>query len=140
VTEQGEVINAKYANPVIGRRNLETFSWPPRGGHTAYGPTGSRPEFLEAAASLSVSSMAAYRKLVYETDGSRTTSLPNADRRDCRAQYRFAPRREKRIAASRTCVRSLGFSWGQSRVTLPGLDSASAPAFEACRHDRDSWL
>jgi phosphoenolpyruvate carboxylase len=67
LTEQGEVIGSKYANPEIGRRNLETLVAATLEA-TLLQPTKSATEpFLQAAAELSQSSMAAYRKLVYET-------------------------------------------------------------------------
>ena len=69
LTEQGEVIGAKYANPEIGRRNLETLVAATIEA-TLLHPTKSAPRaFLQAADEISHASMAAYRKLVYETPG-----------------------------------------------------------------------
>jgi len=69
LTEQGEVIGSKYANPEIGRRNLETLVAATLEA-TLLHPTKSAPKaFLDAAAALSAASFAAYRKLVYETPG-----------------------------------------------------------------------
>ncbi len=122
LTEQGEVIASKYANPEIGRRNLETLVaatleatlLPPR-------RQASRA-FLEAAEALSGFSMAAYRALVYDTPGF--------------ADYFFAATPIREIAelnigsrpASRKATRAIedlraipwGFSWGQCRAALPG--------------------
>src|SRR4029450_2757858 len=69
LTEQGEVIASKYANPEIGRRNLEALI-----AATIEGPlleTRSRvlDEFIAAAEEISQASMAAYRTFVYETPG-----------------------------------------------------------------------
>jgi len=122
LTEQGEVIASKYANPEIGRRNLETLVaatleatlLPPRRRVSKL--------FLESAAELSALSMSAYRALVYETPGF--------------ADYFFAATPIREIAelnigsrpASRKSTRAIedlraipwGFSWGQCRVALPG--------------------
>jgi phosphoenolpyruvate carboxylase len=76
LTEQGEVIGAKYANPEIGRRNLETLVAATLEA-TLLHPTKSAPKaFPRRRRALSEASFAAYRKLVYETPGSPTTSLP----------------------------------------------------------------
>ena len=69
LTEQGEVIGSKYANPEIGRRNLETLVAATLEA-TLLQPTKTAPKaFLVAAETLSQASMAAYRALVYETPG-----------------------------------------------------------------------
>ena len=122
LTEQGEVIASKYANPEIGLRNLETLVAATLEA-TLLHPTKSAPKsFLQAAASISEASMAAYRKLVYETPGF--------------TEYFFAATPIREIAelnigsrpASRKATRAIedlraipwGFSWGQCRVALPG--------------------
>jgi phosphoenolpyruvate carboxylase len=69
LTEQGEVIGSKYANPEIGRRNLETLVAATLEA-TLLHPTKSAPKaFLDTADQISRASFAAYRKLVYETPG-----------------------------------------------------------------------
>ncbi len=69
LTEQGEVIGSKYANPEIGRRNLETLVAATLEA-TLLQPTKPAPKaFSVAAERLSQASMAAYRALVYETPG-----------------------------------------------------------------------
>jgi phosphoenolpyruvate carboxylase len=69
LTEQGEVIGSKYANPEIGRRNLETLVAATLEATLLHPTQAAEPAFLEAAAELSLASMAAYRALVYETPG-----------------------------------------------------------------------
>src|SRR5438309_8884845 len=67
LTEQGEVIGSKYANPEIGRRNLETLVAATLEA-TLLQPSKTAPkEFLLAAEALSASSMKSYRDLVYDT-------------------------------------------------------------------------
>jgi len=122
LTEQGEVIASKYANPEIGRRNLETLVAATLEA-TLLHPTKSAPRsFLEAAQALSDASFKAYRGLVYDTPGF--------------AEYFFASTPIREIAelnigsrpASRKATRAIedlraipwGFSWGQSRIALPG--------------------
>ncbi len=69
LTEQGEVIGSKYANPEIGRRNLETLVAATLEATLLQATKPATPAFLEAAAQLSQYSMDAYRALVYETPG-----------------------------------------------------------------------
>ncbi len=69
LTEQGEVIGSKYANPEIGRRNLETLVAATLEATLLQPTKPATKDFLQAAAELSQASMAAYRALVYETPG-----------------------------------------------------------------------
>ncbi|HEY3046735.1 MAG TPA: phosphoenolpyruvate carboxylase, partial [Polaromonas sp.] len=69
LTEQGEVIGSKYANPEIGRRNLETLVAATLEATLLQPTKPATKAFLQAAAELSQASMAAYRALVYETPG-----------------------------------------------------------------------
>jgi phosphoenolpyruvate carboxylase len=122
LTEQGEVINAKYANPEIGRRNLETLMAATLEATLLTNQQTPVPEFLEAAASLSVSSMAAYRKLVYETDGFTDyffAATPLSEIAELNIGSRPASRKANRRIEDLRAI-PWGFSWGQSRVTLPG--------------------
>ncbi|HEX2013432.1 MAG TPA: phosphoenolpyruvate carboxylase [Roseateles sp.] len=122
LTEQGEVIASKYANPEIGRRNLETLVAATLEASLLH-PTKNAPKaFLDAAQALSDACFGAYRGLVYDTKGF--------------ADYFFAATPIREIAelnigsrpASRKATRAIedlraipwGFSWGQARVTLPG--------------------
>ncbi|WP_210215663.1 phosphoenolpyruvate carboxylase [Mongoliimonas terrestris] len=122
LTEQGEVINAKYANPEIGRRNLEILMAATLEGTLLKREETASAAFLAAADALSAESMKAYRALVYETDGF--------------VDYFFAATPLSEIArlnigsrpASRKATQAIedlraipwSFSWGQSRVALPG--------------------
>ena len=122
LTEQGEVINAKYANPEIGRRNLETLMSAVLEATLLTVDRAPAPEFLDVAAALSVSSMAAYRKLVYETPGFTDyffAATPIAEIAELNIGSRPASRKASRRLDDLRAI-PWGFSWGQSRVTLPG--------------------
>ena len=122
LTEQGEVIGSKYANPEIGRRNLETLVAATLEA-TLLRPTQSaEPAYLQAAAELSLSSMAAYRKLVYETPDFTEYFFDATPIREI-AELNIGSRPASRKATQRIeDLRAIpwGFSWGQCRLTLPG--------------------
>ncbi len=122
LTEQGEVIGSKYANPDIGRRNLETLVAATLEA-TLLQPTGkATPAFLNAAAKLSRLSMDAYRALVYETPGFTDYFFAATPIREI-AELNIGSRPASRKATQRIeDLRAIpwGFSWGQCRLTLPG--------------------
>ena len=122
LTEQGEVIGSKYANPEIGRRNLETLVAATLEA-TLLHPTKSAPKaFLDAAAALSEASFAAYRKLVYETPGFTDyffAATPIREIAELNIGSRPASRKATRAIEDLRAI-PWGFSWGQCRVALPG--------------------
>jgi phosphoenolpyruvate carboxylase len=122
LTEQGEVIGSKYANPDIGRRNLETLVAATLEA-TLLQPTRNAPKaFLEAADALSSASMAAYRALVYDTPGFADYFFAATPIREI-AELNIGSRPASRKANQRIeDLRAIpwGFSWGQCRLTLPG--------------------
>ena len=122
LTEQGEVIGAKYAHPEIGRRNLETLVAATMEA-TLLHPTKSAPKsFLEAADEISRASMAAYRKLVYETEGFTDyffSATPIREIAELNIGSRPASRKASRAIEDLRAI-PWGFSWGQCRVALPG--------------------
>ena len=122
LTEQGEVIGSKYANPEIGRRNLETLVAATLEA-TLLQPTKSATQaFLDAAAELSQYSMAAYRALVYDTPGFTEYFFSSTPIREI-AELNIGSRPASRKASQKIeDLRAIpwGFSWGQCRLTLPG--------------------
>lgn len=122
LTEQGEVIGSKYANPEIGRRNLETLVAATLEA-TLLQPTKPAPKnFLAAAQALSEASMAAYRALVYETPGFTEYFFQATPIREI-AELNIGSRPASRKPSQRIeDLRAIpwGFSWGQCRLTLPG--------------------
>ena len=122
LTEQGEVIASKYANPEIGLRNLETLVAATLEA-TLLHPTKSAPKaFLEAADAISAASYAAYRKLVYETPGFTDyffAATPIREIAELNIGSRPASRKATRAIEDLRAI-PWGFSWGQCRVALPG--------------------
>jgi phosphoenolpyruvate carboxylase len=122
LTEQGEVIASKYAHPEIGRRNLETLVAATLEA-TLLHPTKSAPKgFLDAAAAISDASMAAYRKLVYETPGFTEyffNATPIREIAELNIGSRPASRKATRAIEDLRAI-PWSFSWGQCRVALPG--------------------
>jgi phosphoenolpyruvate carboxylase len=122
LTEQGEVIGSKYANPEIGRRNLETLVAATLEATLLQPTKQASPAFLKAAAALSESSMAAYRALVYDTPGFTEYFFSSTPIREI-AELNIGSRPASRKATQKIeDLRAIpwGFSWGQCRLTLPG--------------------
>ena len=122
LTEQGEVIASKYAHPEIGRGNLETLIAATLEA-TLLHPAKAPPQpFLDAAAAISEASMTAYRRLVYETPGFTDyffAATPIREIAELNIGSRPASRKATREIADLRAI-PWGFSWGQSRVALPG--------------------
>ncbi len=122
LTEQGEVIGSKYANPEIGRRNLETLVAATLEA-TLLHPTKSAPKaFLDAAAEISAASFAAYRKIVYETPGFTDyffAATPIREIAELNIGSRPASRKATRAIEDLRAI-PWSFSWGQCRMALPG--------------------
>lgn len=122
LTEQGEVIASKYANPEIGRRNLETLVAATLEATLLQPTKPATKAFLEAAAFLSEASMGAYRSLVYETPGFTNyffSSTPIREIAELNIGSRPASRKATQAIEDLRAI-PWGFSWGQCRLTLPG--------------------
>jgi phosphoenolpyruvate carboxylase len=123
LTEQGEVIAAKYGNADVGRRNLEVLvaaTLVATADPAIAEPAGGA--FLDAMAELSACAFAAYRGLVYETPGFEDYFWGSTVINEI-AGLNLGSR-----PASRARTRSIEdlraipwvFSWAQCRVMLPG--------------------
>ncbi|KRD50266.1 phosphoenolpyruvate carboxylase [Acidovorax sp. Root275] len=122
LTEQGEVIASKYANPEIGRRNLETLVAATLEATLLQPTKPATKAFLDAAAQLSLASMGSYRALVYETPGFTEYFFNSTPIREI-AELNIGSRPASRKASQKIeDLRAIpwGFSWGQCRLTLPG--------------------
>jgi phosphoenolpyruvate carboxylase len=139
LTEQGEVIGSKYANPEIGRRNLETLVAATLEATLLQPTKSASAKFLEAAAALSLSSMAAYRALVYETPGFTDYFFQSTPLREI-AELNLGSRPASRKPSQKIeDLRAIpwGFSWGQCRLTLPGWYGFGS-AVDAFLHEKQS--
>jgi phosphoenolpyruvate carboxylase len=122
LTEQGEVIGSKYANPEIGRRNLETLVAATLEATLLQPTKPASQAFLDTAGQLSATSMAAYRALVYETPGFTDYFFSSTPIREI-AELNIGSRPASRKATQKIeDLRAIpwGFSWGQCRLALPG--------------------
>ena len=122
LTEQGEVIASKYAQPEIGRRNLETLVAATLEA-TLLPPSRHAPKsYLAAASEISAASMKAYRGLVYETPGFTDyffEATPITEIAELNIGSRPASRKASRAIEDLRAI-PWSFSWGQCRVALPG--------------------
>ena len=123
MTEQGEIIASKYANPENGRRNLETLlAATLEASLLAPEHDADTPAFLAAMHELSNAAHASYRNLVYETPGFTDyffQATPIAEI----AELNIGSRPSSRKASGRIeDLRAIPwvFSWAQCRVMLPG--------------------
>ncbi|MCY7369762.1 MAG: phosphoenolpyruvate carboxylase [Polaromonas sp.] len=122
LTEQGEVIGSKYANPEIGRRNLETLVAATLEATLLQATGPASAAFMQAADALSHASMAAYRELVYQTPGFADYFFDATPLREI-AELNIGSRPASRKPSKRIeDLRAIpwGFSWGQCRLALPG--------------------
>ena len=122
LTEQGEVIAAKYANAQIGRVQLELLVAAVLEATLLSEQQAPPQEFLEAADELSRAAVAAYRNLVYETDGFVDFyfgATPIAEIASLNIGSRPASRKPSRRIEDLRAI-PWSFSWGQARVALPG--------------------
>jgi phosphoenolpyruvate carboxylase len=137
LTEQGEVIASKYANREIGRRNLEALFAATVRATLDEAPHASHEGFHAAMEELSRDAMAAYRDLVYGTEGFveyfRATT-PIGEISELNIGSRPAARK-KSLAIEDLRAIPWVFSWAQCRVMLPGwYGFGAAVAAFAARH------
>jgi phosphoenolpyruvate carboxylase len=122
ITEQGEVVASKYANPEIGRRNLETLVAATLEATLLNYNAHVEGVYHEAMDELSEEAHRAYRELIYETPGFVDffrTATPISEMADLhvgsRPSYRKASERIKDLRAIPWV-----FSWSLARIMLPG--------------------
>jgi phosphoenolpyruvate carboxylase len=122
ITEQGEVVASKYGDPEVGRDSLEAIvaaailAQVNRERDAADGPAG------DLLAGLSATASAAYRSLVYGTEGfdryfRESTPLPEIS--DLKIGSRPASRKTSGKIEDLRAIPWV-FSWSQARVMLPG--------------------
>ncbi|MFN2644484.1 MAG: phosphoenolpyruvate carboxylase [Burkholderiales bacterium] len=123
LTEQGEVIASKYADPESGRRNLETLAAATVEASLARrAPRERETRHAEIMEALSQRAFAAYRALVKETPGFIDywrASTPIAELSQLNIGSRPASRRATQTIDDIRAIPWV-FSWSQSRLMLPG--------------------
>ena len=142
LTEQGEVIGAKYGDPDMGLRNLETLV---AASVEAVANDATNAEdwlpFENAMREMSELSFRAYRKLVYETDGF-TDFFRAATPVNEISQLNIGSRPSSRKKSQRIeDLRAIPwvFSWAQSRMMLPGWYGVGAAIEQWVGHDDARW-
>jgi phosphoenolpyruvate carboxylase len=140
LTEQGEVIASKYADPVIGRRNLEALVAATMEA-TLLGGSDLGPDeaaFHEALEQLSELAFHAYRDLVYETPGfiryfREATPINEI------SHLNIGSRPSSRKSSDRIeDLRAIPwvFSWGQCRQSIPGFYGFGSAVRQFLEKDR----
>ena len=146
MTEQGEIIASKYANPENGRHNLETLLAATLEASLlaeAHGKEQDGPAFLAAMHELSTEAHRAYRNLVYDTPGFTDYFFQSTPISEI-AELNIGSRPSSRKPSGRIeDLRAIPwvFSWAQCRVMLPGWYGfgSSVAAYQA-RHGAAGML
>jgi phosphoenolpyruvate carboxylase len=122
ITEQGEVIAAKYGTPDAAAANLEAMASATLLASLKPRSLENRERFSAAMSEISAAAFRSYRGLVYETEGFRTffrQMTPIAEIAELKIGSRPASRtKSDRIEDLRAIP--WVFSWAQARVMLPG--------------------
>lgn len=122
VTEQGEVISSRYANPTLARRHLEQIASAVLLASAPQADQPIPPAWRAALDQMAAAAHRAYRELVYETPGfldfwQAATPIDEIKR------LQIGSRPASRAATAEvTKIRAIPwvFSWMQSRYNLPG--------------------
>ena len=123
ITEQGEIISSKYSNPWLGRRNLETLVAATLEASLEKPDKNAVPaDWSGIMEDLSAFAYAAYRDLVYETEGFEDffwSSTVINEIATLNIGSRPASRAKTRDIRALRAIPWV-FSWAQCRVMLPG--------------------
>ena len=123
ITEQGEVIASKYANPELGRRNLEVLvAATLEATLLPHAHDDPKPDCLGAMAELAEYAFQAYRALVYETpDFERYFWESTVISEISQLNIGSRPSSRKKNSSIED-LRAIPwvFSWSQCRLMLPG--------------------
>lgn len=124
ITEQGEVIAAKYGNRASAATNLEAMASATLLASLEPAPIAGpdRKRFTDAMDRLSADAFRAYRGLVYETPGFSTffrQMTPIAEIATLKIGSRPASRKKSDAIEDLRAIPWV-FSWAQARVMLPG--------------------
>ena len=122
ITEQGEVIAAKYGTAESASANLEAMESATLLASLKPRALDKRARFSKAMSDMSAAAFAGYRGLVYETEGFRTffrEMTPIAEIADLKIGSRPASRKKSDAIEDLRAIPCV-FSWAQARVMLPG--------------------
>lgn len=123
LTEQGEVIAAKYSHPDVGRRNLEVLvAASMEASLLTDRMRAPDPACIATMDALSAKAFSTYRQLVYQTEGFERyfwTSTVIAEIANLNIGSRPASRKASRAIEDLRAIPWV-FSWAQCRVMLPG--------------------
>ena len=123
ITEQGEVIASKYANPELGQRNLEVLlAATLEATLLPHQHDAPAPEFISTMQSLSDNAFRAYRAMVYETPGFEQyfwESTVITEIAGLNIGSRPASRKKSTAIDDLRAIPWV-FSWAQCRLMLPG--------------------
>ncbi|MDO8800667.1 phosphoenolpyruvate carboxylase [Phenylobacterium sp.] len=122
ITEQGEVVANKYADPQLARQSLETLTAGVVLASLRKRDVSTREAYGVIMGRLSDESFRAYRALVYETEGFADyffAATPIAEIADLNIGSRPTSRQATRTIEGLRAIPWV-FSWSQARVMLPG--------------------
>ncbi len=134
VTEQGEMVAAKYSHPAPARRNLETLlaATLEVSCLDVHEDASTRPEFVAAMEAMSRTAFTTYRSLVYDDDrfvDFFRSITPTDEIATLNVGSRPASRTASRAIEDLRAIPWV-FGWTQCRLMLPGWYGAGT-AFEA---------
>ncbi len=122
ITEQGEVIGAKYGTRESAATNLEAMASATILASLTPRALDNRARYSKALGEMSVAAFTSYRALVYGTEGFRTffrEMTPIAEIADLKIGSRPASRTKSDKIEDLRAIPWV-FSWAQARVMLPG--------------------
>ncbi len=123
MTEQGEIISSKYSNPDLGRRNLEILAAATLEATLLQKDRPDPPaDYLAAMEYLSAEAFAAYRGLVYETEGFEEYFWSSTVINEIATLHIGSRPPTRRKTHKIEDLRAIPwvFSWAQCRLMLPG--------------------
>jgi phosphoenolpyruvate carboxylase len=141
LTEQGEVLAARYRDPVLAHRHLEQVLHAVVSTTLPDAPTGPEDEDAELLDELAARARDAYRDLVHETP-SLATYLHQATPLSAIAELNIGSRPAKRSQATGIAdLRAIPwvFAWTQCRVHLPAWYGIGSALSGWAGHDGERW-
>lgn len=123
ITEQGEVIAHKYANPELGRSNLEILAAATlEATLLSHHHDSPRAEFLDVMEQLSADAYRAYRAMVYETPAFERYFWESTVISEIAALNIGSRPASRKKSTAIEDLRAIPwvFSWAQCRLMLPG--------------------